>query len=312
MTSLQDRPAAGLYVAAWLLSGVGLGLLILALQAGPPLRGVLLMIALALLIVGLAAGAGYQIVSRRTRPAQAFSGPSPLLLLGLQFVVVNTISLVLLLIGVPGTDSPIGFFIAAALLLAAYVGVVWLFGIRSGALTWRGIGLPDRPSLGRLLGDIGVGGGFLLVVAVTASLLGGLLARFLDTSAPEVVPPPDTPAGILLVALGAVVLLPIGEELFFRGYSLTAWRQDMGERSALLRSTLFFALVHIGTLTSSTFEAGARQALLVVVVIAPVGYALGWLFLRRGLVAAIAGHAAFNGFAILVTVLAPHLPPPGT
>jgi membrane protease YdiL (CAAX protease family) len=213
---------------------------------------------------------------------------------------------------VQGTDSPIGFFIAAALALAGYVGVVWLFGVRSGALTWRGLGLPDRPSLGRLLGDIGVGSGFLLVVAVTASLLGGLLARFLDTSAPEVVPPPDTPAGILLVALGAVVLIPIGEELFFRGYSLTAWRQDIGERSALLRSTLFFALVHIGTLTSFTFEAGARQALLVVVVIAPVGYALGWLFLRRGLVAAIAGHAAFNGFAILVTVLAQQLPAPGT
>jgi hypothetical protein len=45
-------------------------------------------------------------------------------------------------------------------------------------------------------------------------------------------------------------------------------------------------------------------------VITPVGLALGWLFLRRGLVAAICGHAAFNLFGILLIVLAQTLPAP--
>ena len=108
----------------------------------------------------------------------------------------------------------------------------------------------------------------------------------------------------LLLVVGACVLVPIGEELFFRGYSLTAWWRDLGERSALLRATAFFALVHIITINSSTFLDGAKQALLVVLVIAPVGIALGWLFIRRGLLASIAGHAAYNFLGVLVLILA--------
>ena len=48
------------------------------------------------------------------------------------------------------------------------------------------------------------------------------------------------------------------------------------------------------------------------VVIGPVGFVLGWLYLRRGLMASIAGHAAFNLFGVLVIVLAQYLPGPGT
>jgi membrane protease YdiL (CAAX protease family) len=295
---------------AWLLAGLGLALLLIGAMAGPPLGGVLLMAGLLSLIVGLAAGAGYQIVSRRARPGHQFHGPSPLILLGLQFVLVNTLSLVLFVIGLPGPDTPIGFFVASVVLLGGYLAVIWLFAIRSGAMTWHVLGL--RPgSIGRFLGDVGTGAGVLLLVAFGASIAGGLLARLLDTGPPEVVPTPDTPAEILLVALGAVLLIPIGEELFFRGYAVTAWLHDLGERAALIRSTLFFAFVHIATLTAPTFFEGARQALLVVVVVAPVGYALGWLFVRRGLLASIAGHAAYNGFGILVLILAESLPAPG-
>ncbi len=157
-----------------------------------------------------------------------------------------------------------------------------------------------------------VAAGTMLVVAVVAGLAGGLLARLLGTDAPEVVPLPSSTVELVMVALSAVILVPIGEELFFRGYALTAWLRDRGERSALIRSTVFFALVHIVTLTSATFDEGLRQAALVVAVIGPVGLALGWLYVRRGLFAAIAGHAAFNLFGILITVLAQNLPPPAS
>jgi membrane protease YdiL (CAAX protease family) len=46
--------------------------------------------------------------------------------------------------------------------------------------------------------------------------------------------------------------------------------------------------------------------------IGPVGLALGWLYLRRGLIASIAGHAAFNLFAVVILVLSQYLPAPGT
>ena len=306
---LYGRPAAGLYLISWILGGFGLVGLVVAVQSGPPLRGLLLMGALVLIMAGLSAAAGYQIVSRRSRPPEAFRGPSPLLLFGLQFALVNSLSLVLLALGVPLTESPSGFFIATVVLFGSYVAVVWVFGIRSGAVSWRGLGFPYRASATQLLSDMGFAGGVMLLVVLLAGLGGGLLARLLETSAPQVVPAPGTTLDTLLIALGAGVLLPIGEELFFRGYAMTAWLRDLGPRAALTRSTIFFALVHIATISSETFLEGAKQALLVLAVIGPVGYALGWLFLRRGLIAAMAGHAAYNLFGIVILVLAQNLPP---
>ena len=280
-----------------------------AAAIGPPLAGFLLMAGLLALLLGLCAAAAYQIVVRRTRQAPFFRGPSPLILFGIQVVGVNAASLGLLPLGAPLPDTPAGFILAAVVLLLGYFLVVWLFGIRSGALEWDELGLPERPRMGRLLGDVGMATGTMLIVAIVAGLAGGLLARLLGTGAPEVVPLPSSTLELGMVALAAGILVPIGEELFFRGYALTAWLRDRGERSALIRSTIFFALVHIVTLTSSTFDEGWRQAVLVLAVIGPVGLALGWLFLKRGLIAAIAGHAAFNLFGIVITVLAQNLPP---
>jgi membrane protease YdiL (CAAX protease family) len=269
------------------------------------LRGLLVMAALLALLLGLGAACGYQIIARRSRPAERFRGPAPLLLFGFQFVLVNAASLVLLTVGVPLADptSPIGFVAATVVLLLCYIAVVWLFGVRSGAVTWRDMGLPPHLGIGRLLADIGIGVGVMFGVALLAGILGGLLARFLGVEAPDVVPAPSTGPDIALVALGAGLLVPIGEELFFRGYTLTAWWRDLGPRAGLWRATIFFAVVHIATLSSTTFGEGVRQAILVLAVIGPVGFVLGWLFMRRGLVASIAGHAAFNLFGVLVLVL---------
>ena len=47
-----------------------------------------------------------------------------------------------------------------------------------------------------------------------------------------------------------------------------------------------------------------RRRLLQVAVILPIGLVLGWLFLRRGIMASIAGHVTYNGIllALLVAV----------
>jgi membrane protease YdiL (CAAX protease family) len=112
----------------------------------------------------------------------------------------------------------------------------------------------------------------------------------------------------LLTVIGAGILVPIGEEVLFRGYALTAWLRDRGPRSALIRSTIFFAFAHVLGVTATTFDGGVRQALLTVVVITPVGAALGWLFMRRGLIASISAHATFNIISTLLVALAQLLP----
>lgn len=301
--SLADRPAAGLYVAAWALGGIGLAALLVGLAAEPPLRGILVMAALAALIVGLGAAAGQQVIARRTRPAERFRGPAPLILFALQFALVNAVSLIIYTLGVPLADSPAGFLAATVVLLAGYAIVIWLFVVRTGALSWREIIRAQPLDASRAAFDIAIGGATMFGVALVTGILGSLLAQLIGTETPAVVPPPTTSVEILMIALGAGVLVPIGEELFFRGYTLTAWLRDLGPRSALIRATAFFALVHIVTLSADTFANGVKQAILVLVLIGPVGFALGWLYLRRGLIASIAGHAAFNLFAVVILVL---------
>ena len=309
--SLEGRPAAGLYLFGWLISAVGMGFLFIALQVRPPIGGLLVMAALLTVALGFSAAAGYQIVARRSRPESAFHGASPLLLLVIQLVISVAFGIAWIALGVPDpSTSAVGFLVISITLLASYLVVVWLFGVRSGAVTWREMGVPRPASATRLLGDIGLGVGTMVVVWPIVTLLTGILALLLNSSPPDVVPAVQAPWELLLTALGAGILVPIGEEVFFRGYSLTAWLRDRGPRSALIRSTLFFAFAHILGVTASTFDDGLRQALLTVVVITPVGATLGWLFLRRGLVASIAGHATFNLIGVLLLALAQSLLPP--
>jgi membrane protease YdiL (CAAX protease family) len=103
--------------------------------------------------------------------------------------------------------------------------------------------------------------------------------------------------------LTAVVVAPFGEELFFRGFSLTAWQLDLGPRAALIRSSVFFAAAHLINLTARSAGEGLTLALVTFFVYLPLGVLLGWLFQRRGIIVAIAGHAAANGTVVLLSLL---------
>ncbi len=304
--SVYGRPGAGLYAAAWVFSVVGLVLAFIGAATLPPISGVLLMGGLLLLTIGLSSAAGYQVVVRSTRPASMFHGPSPLIVFAVQLVIVNIATALLIVFGVPVVGNGVAFIIAAVVLLAGYVLVVWLYGFRTGALDLRAIGLPVGAGMGRWLTDIGFGALAMLITALVVGIWGSIIAQLLNSNTPEVVPAPTTALETVFVVLGACVLIPIGEELLFRGYSFTAWLRDLGPRSALIRTTLFFGLVHILNITvdqNSDALDGAKQALLEFLVIAPVGFVLGWIFLRRGLLASIAGHAAFNLYGVLLLIL---------
>ena len=264
----------------------------------------MLIAGLLVLLLGLSLGAGYQVLARRARPAQSYRGPSPLLGLAVWIVAVQLGGLLLLISGLAEAVEALSFLAVGTLQTILYVGVVWLFVVRSGALGWRDmLGGSAHGGRRRALLDALVGAGVMVPAAFGALLLAILVALLLDTQAPAVVPVPQTSSDVLLVALGAVLVFPIGEEIFFRGYSLTAWARDIGPRPALVRSALFFAAVHIANVRSDTFEGGLRQALLLLAVIIPVGAVLGWLMVRRGLVAAVAGHITYNGILILLLVL---------
>ena len=100
------------------------------------------------------------------------------------------------------------------------------------------------------------------------------------------------------------VIVPIGEEVFFRGFATNAWGRSLGRNSAILRAALFFAFIHILNggngepglvLRMAAFNFGARI---------PVAVALTWLyFRRRSILASSTLHASYNGLIQLLALL---------
>ena len=307
--SLEGRPAPGLYLFAWLAAVAGLGVLFIGVQVGPPARGLLIMAGLLAIALGLLLAAGYQVLARRGRPPTAYRGPAPLLVFGVFFVVVNALALALVALGLD-LESPLGISAALAVQVIGYIVAVWLFAVRSGALSWRDLDLGRSSRPARLLADLLIGAGVMVPTTLVILVVTALVFLALGVQPPVVVPTPSGVLEIVLVGIAAVLLVPIGEELFFRGFALTAWLRDLGERPAIVRSALFFALSHIISISAPTFDEGARQALGVVLVILPLGVILGLLDTRRGLFAAIGAHATYNGLGYALGLLAESLPQP--
>jgi membrane protease YdiL (CAAX protease family) len=216
------------------------------------------------------------------------------------------------LLGVgPGAVTSVPVFVSGIALLALiYALTVWLFVVRPGVLTWAEMGWPTwRRGVGSSLRAVVEAVGVIVPVAFLALILAALVVQIVGTPPPDVLPEPGDQGEVLLIVLAAALIAPVGEELFFRGFALTAWQRDLGPRTALTRSAVFFALVHIVNIQAVSLGVGARQALIQFVVILPVGLALGWLFQRGGMVAAIAGHVTYNGLLLVLAELARQVTP---
>ena len=312
IVGIEERPARGLQIAAWLLAVVGVGLLVVAgvaaagaspsRPAGPGALAVLFA-ALVALTASLAFGARYQVVARASRPEDRYRGPSPLILFGVILFAVTLVVGALAGVGLIAPQSQsLGALVDVGLTTAAYLAAIWFFVVRTGVLGWPAMGWPTgiRDALGRIGGDAMAGVAMMVPTYLLTILAGGIIAALLGVELPSALPTPRTVPDALATAIAAVVIAPIGEESFFRGLALTAWWRDLGLRSALLRATVFFAAVHILNVTASSVSQGLRMALLQFLVILPVGYVLGWLFSQRGIVASIAGHMTFNGIAVVL------------
>jgi membrane protease YdiL (CAAX protease family) len=218
------------------------------------------------------------------------------------------------LAGMADPTRPFGFLLSLVIVGLSYLATVWLFAVRTGALTWSDMGWPVETGgrIRRLLRATGEAVIVMVPTTVGVLLLGGILAQLLDVRAPQALPTPASSLEALAVAVAAAVVAPIGEEAFFRGFALTAWLRDLGARSAITRSATFFAAVHIINITADQGEPGQGlgQAVLQFAVILPLGLVLGWLFLRGGLAMAVAGHVTYNGLLLVLLALRSFVPTP--
>lgn len=316
--SLEGRPAPSLYLIGWLGTAGGLAILAVALLSGSPsVAPLIALIGIAVLTIGLSFAAGYQLVARASRPAYAYRGPSPLILFGIVLCLSTVVSALLALIGAR-SDQPPGFLLALGLVAVTYLLVVGLFVVRSGALRWSEMGwlgwpVGSRYGTVRLLGDVAYAIALMVPTLLLALVLAAILSQLLGVLPTQILPDPETGGDRILILVAAAILAPIGEEVFFRGFALTAWLRDLGPRSALIRASLFFAIVHIANVDVEPGQAGTglAQALIQFAVILPVGTVLGVLFLQRGMIAAIAGHMAYNGLGLALYLAGRSIAGPG-
>ena len=303
--TIEGRAAPGLFVVGWLASITGLVLVLIGALA--PSGLFLYFLGPTVLTIGLVAGAGNQAIERRARGA-AYAGPSPYLVFAaivaatyaFGSIVGAVLSVTISRRGVP--DYVINL-IGVALQAIVFIGMIRLLVVGTGALSWREMGW--RPIDSAAIRNVLFGAATALpVIGLTSVVAAGLVAVFQQVPASPL-PPTGVASGLIIQLIAGAVIAPIAEETVFRGFAITAWELTVGERGALVRASLVFALAHVISVSGESF---GQVAGLIVVGFAtrlPVAFALGWLFLRtRSIAAPIGLHMAFNGILLIVAELA--------
>lgn len=138
----------------------------------------------------------------------------------------------------------------------------------------------NRVSLGALIGFI-----FIVISTLLIVILGGYSFKWLPGSAGDVIWP------TISTALGAAVV----EELIFRGIAFQAIEKMIGSRFALMITSLFFGIAHLGNPGATIWSAAA--------IAIEAGVLLGAAFLwRRSLWLVIGIHFVWNAVVGLLGI----------
>lgn len=301
--TIEGRQAPALFVIGWLATILGLGAVTVGILSGSsPAAPILLIAGLVVLSIGLIAGAGSQGIERRARGATAYPGPSPVIVFAaavpMSLLAVIVLGIPMTLVGI-AVDGPLGRLASVIVQALVYVALLRLLVVDTAALTWAAMGLrrPDRRALGEFLGGALWAAPVILITIPVAAILGTIF----PVTPVSPLPPAGESVGFALNLLAGAVVAPIGEELLFRGFATTAWARDLGPRRALVRGALFFAIVHVLTISGTSAGEAAGLAIIGFASRIPVALALGWLFLRRGSIWAPLGlHATFNAILLVI------------
>jgi uncharacterized protein len=234
--------------------------------------------------------------ARDARPKATWTWYEALGVYIVAFLLAGLATLPLIRLMEPETDLTNIVLTTAAALVILGVLFLWLSTYHKG---WLGVmRLPER---GTWRKEIGSGVLFALgLYPVMVIVVGGLLTFLLQTISGEQVEAPQQvgehlPAiGTALTIVYAIVIAPVGEELFFRGVLFRSLRDRHGFWVGAMGSAVGFALIHY-------IPGSAVDAALLMIVMFFTGLALCFLYERRGtIVAPLAAHMTFNVIGILL------------
>jgi membrane protease YdiL (CAAX protease family) len=183
---------------------------------------------------------------------------------------------------------------AAIAIINVAILLFWLSRRHPG---WAGmIGFPTRA-----LPEIRAGVGFGLILYPGIAFGVGLVINLLlheisgrSVSTPDQVPANLPPFGVVVTILYAIVIAPIHEEFFFRGILFRSLRDRYGFGVGATSSGVAFGLVHY-------LPAPFVDSLLLMSVMVFTGFALAYLYERRGnIVASMIAHATFNTIGLIL------------
>jgi membrane protease YdiL (CAAX protease family) len=176
-------------------------------------------------------------------------------------------------------------------MLLACLFTMALVAAHGSPLTLLGLREP-RPVRRALLGVTGFLMVYPLLFLATLAVLTLAPRVGLPTQPPELLVQLArvSPLAWAVAFFGIVVVTPLAEEVFFRGFFYATLRRQLGPLGSILLSALVFAFLH--------------SHLLGVVHLFLVGFLFAYLYERTGsLVASIAAHAAYNLYVLLLASL---------
>ena len=159
------------------------------------------------------------------------------------------------------------------------------------------LGLPRRPWVDIGIG-LAVGAGLVVVVGIWGAFVSEIAKLILghEPRTPEQVDICVRGASLVATGVGVVLMAPIGEELFFRGFLYKGLRRSFSVIVALPISAIAFSLVH--------YQPPLDAAALLIFSLLPVGAGLAAVYeWRQSLLASVAAHAMFNliGFILIIS-----------
>ncbi len=177
------------------------------------------------------------------------------------------------------TASAVALVLISLLVYGWHTAAAWFFSVRvagQGLSAW-GFRLPTRAFFWTIPAALAV----VYAVSIVHDVV-------VDPEQQDIVGQfPHTPLGIALFVLLAVIIAPLAEEVFFRGFLFRAFASSWGWVTGAVVSAAVFGVAHV--------------QLDVFFPLFALGLMLAWVYKRTGsLWTSIALHALFNGLSVLV------------
>ena len=193
------------------------------------------------------------------------------------------------------TSTILFLFMSSLMLYAIMLGGVYYSVVTRHGSDLKAIGLSTRHAGRAIEWGFGLGlplfAGALGLAFVSLFVYNAAYRDLLHRPIPQSMMPSfsGTSGGaIFIYVFTLVVLAPVCEEIFFRGYLYPSFRNRMGMQAAMLLNGAFFAAVHFQL-------PGFLPRFL-------IGYGLCYMYERnRTLIAPMIGHALYNGLLVLLS-----------